>query len=170
MTAGEHVVVRDARPEDVAGICGFGEAHVRPHYAPLIGAEAADAQVRLWWSEEQVAAAVGAGLVVVAVSEEGIVGVAQRGRDGADHVVYKLYVAPRLRGRGVGPQLVDALVRQLPAGIDRLYVEHVAANERAAAFYEREGFVVERVDAGTTGDPARAVVWRARDLRGPGAG
>src|SRR3954466_15657016 len=31
-------VVRDARPGDVVEICRFGEEHVRPHYAPLIGA------------------------------------------------------------------------------------------------------------------------------------
>jgi hypothetical protein len=39
-------VVRDAEHGDVAAICRFGEAHTRPHYAPLIGAEAADEQVR----------------------------------------------------------------------------------------------------------------------------
>jgi hypothetical protein len=36
------MVVRDATPDDLAGICGFGAAHVRDHYAPLIGARAAD--------------------------------------------------------------------------------------------------------------------------------
>ena len=33
-------VVRDAEPGDVRAICRFGEAHIRPHYAPLIGATA----------------------------------------------------------------------------------------------------------------------------------
>ncbi|MGI5501098.1 GNAT family N-acetyltransferase [Lentzea sp. CA-135723] len=151
MAATENPVVRDARPEDVVGICRFGEAHVEPHYAPLIGAEAAAAQVTRWWNEEQIAAAVSGGLVVVAVVGERIVGVGQRGRRGEDHVIYKLYVDPALRGGGIGPRLIGALVAHV--GAAEFYVEHFAANERAGAFYEREGFEVRRVEDG--------VVWRS---------
>lgn len=46
-----------------------------------------------------------------------------------------------------------------------LYVEHFAANARADAFYEREGYRVERVEPSPSGDPALAQVWRVRDLR-----
>ena len=157
-------VVRDARHDDVEAICRFGEAHIRPHYAPLIGAAAADEQVRRWWNETHIGAAVAEGLVVVAEADGQIVGVGQRGRRGADHVVYKLYVHPRHRGRGLGRQLLGALTRQLPAHADRLYIEHFVANERAGAFYEREGFTVERIESSPTEDPALGVVWRARHL------
>jgi ribosomal protein S18 acetylase RimI-like enzyme len=104
------------------------------------------------------------GLVVVAEADGQVVGVGQRGRSGADHVVYKLYVHPQHRGRGLGPQLLDALTRQLPADTDRLYIEHFVANERAGTFYEREGFTVERIESSPTEDPALGVVWRARHL------
>lgn len=167
MTARAEPVVRDAKQDDVAAICRFGQAHIRPHYAPLVGAEAADEQVRRWWNEKHVGAAVAEGLVVVAEAGGQVVGVAQRGRRGADHVVYKLYVDPQHRGRGLGPQLLDALARQLPADADRLYIEHFVANERAGAFYEREGFTVERIEPGPAQDPALGVVWRARDLDVP---
>lgn len=150
------MTVRDARAGDVPAIRRFGEAHIRAHYAPLLGPEAADAQVTRWWSETQISAAVADGLVVVAEDDGALVGVGQRGRRGADHVVYKLYLDPDHRGHGVGPLLLDALVRQLPATADRLYVEHFAANTRAGAFYEREGFTVDRVE----GD----IVWRSRAL------
>ncbi|MEJ2853120.1 MULTISPECIES: GNAT family N-acetyltransferase [unclassified Saccharothrix] len=164
--------VREARPDDVVAICRFGEAHIRPHYAPLIGVAAADEQVRRWWNETHVDAAVAEGLVVVAEpdaetdaeTDGHVVGVGQRGRRGADHVVYKLYVHPRHRGHGLGLRLLDALIKQLPADTDRLYVEHFAANERAGAFYEREGFTVERIEPSPTGNPALGVVWRARPL------
>lgn len=154
--------VRDAEQDDVIAICRFGEAYIRPHYRPLIGAAAADEQVRKWWNETHIGAAVAEGLVVVAEAEGQLIGVGQRGRSGADHVVYKLYVHPEHRGRGLGPRLIDALTRQLPADADRLYIEHFVANERASTFYEREGFTVERVEPSPTGNPALGVVWRRR--------
>jgi ribosomal protein S18 acetylase RimI-like enzyme len=157
-------VARDAGHDDVMAICRFGQAYIRPHYAPLIGAAAADEQVRNWWNETHIGAAVAEGLVVVAEAGGQVVGVGQRGRRGADHVVYKLYIHPQYRGRGLGPQLIDALTRQLPANADRLYIEHFVANERAGAFYEREGFTVERIEPSPTGNPALGVVWRRRYL------
>lgn len=157
-------VIRDAVPADVGAICAFGEVHVRAHYTPLVGPRAADGQVRSWWNPTYVGTAVEGGLVVVAEQDGACVGVAQRGRAGDDHVVHKLYVAPRLRGHGLGPRLLDALARRLPADVRRLCVEHLAANTRAAAFYEREGFTVERVDRDPSGDPGRDLVWRVRTL------
>ncbi|GAA4525064.1 GNAT family N-acetyltransferase [Amycolatopsis samaneae] len=167
MAPGAVPVVRDAGPGDVAAIRRFGEACVRPHYTPLIGADAAADQVRRWWNETYLGGAVAAGLVVVADDGGQVVGVGQRGRSGADHVIYKLYVHPRYRGHGWGPRLLDALAARLPADADRLCVEHFAANGRAGAFYEREGFAVERIEPDPTGDPALGVVWRARPLAPP---
>jgi hypothetical protein len=45
-----------------------------------------------------------------------------------------------------------------------LYIEHFVGNERAGAFYEREGFTVERIEASPTEDPALGTVWRACQL------
>jgi ribosomal protein S18 acetylase RimI-like enzyme len=164
MTSSAGPVVREAGHDDVAAICRFGEAYIRPHYAPLIGTEAADEQVRRWWNETHVAAAVAERLVVVAEEDGQLLGVGQRGRSGADPVIYKLYVHPEHRGRGLGPRLLAVIIGRLPADADRLYVEHFVANERAGAFYERQGFTVERIEPGPTGDPALGIVWRARQL------
>jgi GNAT superfamily N-acetyltransferase len=163
-------VVREATHDDVAAICRFGEAHIRAHYAPLIGAEAADQQVRRWWNATEIGAAVDEGFMVVAETDGQLVGVGQRGRRGTAHVVYKLYVHPQYRSLGLGPLLLDALIRQLPANADRLYVEHFTANERAGTFYEREGFTVERIDSGPTENPALGIVWRVRYLAPAGEG
>ncbi|HXY47306.1 MAG TPA: GNAT family N-acetyltransferase [Thermoplasmata archaeon] len=160
-------VVRDATKDDVAAICRFGEAHIRAHYTPLIGAEAADQQVIRWWNETEIGAAVDRGFVVVAETDGQLVGVGQRGRRGADHVIYKLYVHPEYRDRGLGPLLLHALSKQLPANTDRLYVEHFVANERAGTFYEREGFTLERVESGPTENPGLGIVWRVRHLARP---
>ena len=75
MASSAEPAVRDAERGDVAAICRFGEAHIRPHYAPLIGAEAADEQVRRWWNEAHLGAAVAGGLVVVAEADGQILGV-----------------------------------------------------------------------------------------------
>jgi ribosomal protein S18 acetylase RimI-like enzyme len=158
-------IVRAARPADVGAICRFGEAHIPAHYAPLIGADAADRQVRMWWTEEQISAAVAAGLVVVAEFDGQVVGVGQRGRRDVEHVIYKLYLDPAHRGCGLGPRLIDGLVDQLPDTAQRIWVEHFAANERAGAFYEREGFRIEHIEPGQSADPRLAVVWRVRDIR-----
>jgi GNAT superfamily N-acetyltransferase len=164
MASSDKPIVRDAGHDDVVAICRFGEAHIRQHYAPLIGAAAADEQVRRWWNETHIGAAVADGLVVVAEAGGQLVGVGQRGRRGVDHVVYKLYIHPCHRSRGLGPRLLDALTRQLPTNADRLYIEHFVANERAGAFYEREGFIVDRIESSPTGNPALGVVWRSRPL------
>lgn len=150
------VVLRVAGPDDVPALVRFGEDVVPAHYAPLIGEAAARAQVRDWWRPEQLAEAVAAGQVVLAEADGALVGMAQRGRWGADHVVWKLYVHPDHRGTGLGPRLLA----QLTAGLDgdRVLLEHFAANERAAAFYEREGFAVDHVEPSAVGD----VVWRVR--------
>lgn len=160
-------IVRDAKPGDVDAIRRFGEEHVQPHYAPLIGADPAAEQVRRWWNRAQLDAAVTSGHVVVAEADGHIVGVAQRGRRGADHVVYKLYVSPDWRGHGLGPRLLDALIDHLPADATRLCIEHFAANTRAGSFYEREGFTVDRIDPST---PALDVVWRSRAVEPPDLG
>ncbi|MDT4941802.1 MAG: hypothetical protein QOJ34_1891 [Pseudonocardiales bacterium] len=53
--------------------------------------------VRTWWNETYVGGAVADGLVVVAETDGELVGVAQRGRRGNDHVIYKLDVHPEHR-------------------------------------------------------------------------
>ncbi len=162
MPSGPVPVIRDAAADDIAAICRFGEVHVRAHYVPIIGEGPADEQVRRWWNETYIAEGVARGQVVVADDGGELVGVGQRGRNGADHVIYKLYVHPDHRGRGIGPLLIAGLVRQLPPGTDRLFIEHFAGNERAGAFYEREGFAVDHVEPGAS--DALAVVWRVREL------
>lgn len=162
--AADDLVVRTAEAGDVAQVCAFGEAHIRPHYTPLIGAEAADEQVARWWRPEQILPAAVQGRIVVATAADRVVGVAQHGRDGEDAVLYKLYVDPRRRGHGLGPRLVAAVEDSLPPDVRRLCVEHFAGNVRAAAFYEREGFAVERVEPSATGSRALDVVWRARPI------
>ncbi len=79
-------------------------------------------------------------------------------------MVYRLYVHPGHRCRGLGLRLLDALTSALPADAERLFIEQVEAHGRAAALYQREGFTVDRIESSPTGDPALGVVWRSRPL------
>lgn len=156
--------IRLAVSDDVDEICQFGRDVVAPHYEPIVGSDEASAQIGRWWNAPYIRDAVGAGLLTVAEAGGALVGIAQRGRMGTDHVIYKLYVRPAYRNHGLGKRLIAAVVEQLPTGVDRLCVEQFAANTRAGAFYQREGFMVERVEPSSSGDPRRAQVWYARKI------
>jgi hypothetical protein len=56
------------------------------------------------------------------------------------------------------------VIEALPEGTTRVLLEHVAGNDRAAAFDEREGFVQLRTAPAASGDPAAATVWRVHSL------
>lgn len=155
--------LRVADRADVPAVCQFGQDFIREHYAPLIGLPAADAQVRIWWNETRIDAAIRDGLVIVAEDAGQVIGVGERGTWDGMHVVWKLYVHPAHRGLGLGPRLIDALVKQLPSDAERLFIEHLAGNERAGLFYEREGFAVDRIEPSPDGDRALDTVWRVRD-------
>ncbi len=121
-TASEpRVGVRLAASSDVAAIVAFGAVVVPPHYTPILGAAAAQSQVDHWWTPERMAAAAVAGRVHVAIGGRGLageqlIGVVETGTYGDDQVIWKLYLAPQARGRGLGVELLDRAVAALPTG------------------------------------------------------
>ncbi len=156
--------MRPARASDVPAITDFAAAVVPAHYEPILGADAAHDQLR-WWTTERMAAAVAGSRVQVAMAAGGIVGVCESGELDSEQVIWKLYVAPGLRGRGIGLALLEHAIAGLPARTDHVLLEHFAGNTRAAAFYARQGFDVVRTEPAASGDPAAAVVWRSRRLK-----
>ncbi|GAA5163982.1 N-acetyltransferase [Ornithinimicrobium tianjinense] len=153
------MAIRLARADDLAAIERFAVDVVPAHYAPILGEDAALAQLQ-WWTPARMQPAVEAHRVHVAVEGQAIVGVAETGVLGEDHVVWKLYLAPELRGRAIGADLLQHAVAPLRKVTDHVLVEHFAGNTKAARFYEREGWAVVRTEASRSGDPAAAIVWR----------
>ncbi|MEX0796936.1 MAG: GNAT family N-acetyltransferase [Acidimicrobiia bacterium] len=160
--------VRVALPAEVEAICEFGASYIPQHYGPLLGAEAARAQVDNWWNRDRMERAVDEGRVVVAEDGGMVLGVGEWSLYEGVPVIWKLYVNPLHRGEGTGPRLIDAIIDEVPDEMDRIRVETFAVNRKAVAFYEREGFrEIRTVEHGT--DPAMTVVWleRSLDQRGP---
>lgn len=156
-------MVRPARLLDVDAITAFGSRVVPQHYAPILGIDAAEAQLR-WWTSERITASVAESRIQLAMSGDGVVGVCETGEFDDEQVIWKLYVDPHVRSRGIGVALLNQAIAMLPTDTDHVLVEHFAGNTRAAAFYQREGFRVVRLVPSASGDPAAAVVWRTRDL------
>lgn len=129
-----HPTIRGAIESDTAAICAFGSRYVVAFYAPILGAEAARSQVDTWWSDAAMRPAVAAGAVVVAVGEEEIVGVAQFDIDLTPPMIWKLYLHPSLRGHGIGPRLLEAVIARLPRDAMSVGIEHFTANTRAGNF------------------------------------
>lgn len=156
------VDVRLATSDELEAICEFGAAHIPEHYGPLLGLDAAQAQVDDWWTRERMSRAVDEGRVVVAIEEGDIVGVGEWSLYGGNPVIWKLYVHPSHRSEGIGPRVIAAIIDHLPEGVNRLQVEHFAVNQRASAFYEREGF--QELHTVEHSNPVMNVIWRERSL------
>lgn len=161
--SGLRTSVRPAVDSDVPAIEAFAADVVPAHYAPILGAHAANDQLR-WWSNERLTNAVAEARVQLAVSAGTLLGVCETGALDREQVIWKLYLSPGARGRGLGVALLEHAIAALPAGTEYVMLEHFAGNTRAAAFYQREGFEVVRIEPAASGDPSAAVVWRCRDL------
>jgi GNAT superfamily N-acetyltransferase len=83
-------------------------------------------------------------------------GVAEVGRGTAASVIWKRDVKPERRGRGIGRALLRAAISEAPREVSRVLLEHFTGNERAAAFYELEGFEHLHTEPAASGDPAAA--------------
>ena len=80
------------------------------------------------------------GVAVVDASVVGTVGGLRHTFDTVELV--SMWVAPEVRGTGVGEALIDAVVRWSgPRAVERITLEVRNGNRRAAALYERAGFV-----------------------------
>jgi ribosomal protein S18 acetylase RimI-like enzyme len=62
-------------------------------------------------------------------------------------IVENIFVVPGRRGEGIGSALLDAAEAELGArGVDAVSLEVMAENDRALAFYRRQGYEPHRVE------------------------
>jgi ribosomal protein S18 acetylase RimI-like enzyme len=88
-------------------------------------------------------------VILVAESQDGVLGYAYAGLEGADYmalrgpagVLHDLVVDPGHRGQGIGRRLLDAMIEALAArGAPRVVLSTAERNEDAQRLFERAGF------------------------------
>ena len=140
----------------------IGEVHVRSWQAAYEGLIPADFLARL--SAETRAAAwarrIGDGGRVLVVEDDGVVaGFAAFGPE----QLYALYLLPEFWGRGLGRLLHDRAVEEMSGDSAVLWV--LSTNERAKAFYGRQGWVDDGARQTETIDDGRVTLEEMRFRR-----
>lgn len=161
--ATEGLLVREAVLGDEAGIARVHIDSWRETYGPLFDERFFDETMlerRLSFWRGYLQLSPRPGRMAVAVDAEHILGFANAGDSvgqDAEHghpvvrplTLFSIYLMEVGHGTGVGQQLLDATVRQDPA---QLWV--LAANHRAIAFYERNGFEFDGTESTDAANPA----------------
>jgi ribosomal protein S18 acetylase RimI-like enzyme len=144
------VVVRPAEPRDLAEVSKLAGALVRMHHAVdpqrfLLVDNVEDGYA--WWLSRQIQNK--SAVVLVAVEGDAVVGYAYgtlEERDwnmllDAHGAVQDILVAEPTRRRGVGGQLLDAMLRELEGkGVPRVVLSTMVGNESAQRLFRSRGF------------------------------
>ncbi|WP_369904258.1 GNAT family N-acetyltransferase [Amycolatopsis sp. CA-126428] len=140
----------------------IGEIHVRSWQAAYAGLIPAEFLARLSASSRAAAWArrIGDGGGVLVAEEDGVIaGFAAFGPS----QLYALYLLPEFWGRGLGRTLHDRVVEELSGDSAVLWV--LATNERAKAFYVRQGWVDDGARQTETIDDGRVTLEEMRFRR-----
>jgi ribosomal protein S18 acetylase RimI-like enzyme len=157
------LTIRSATLSDAAAI---GEVHVASWQAAYAGLIPADFLAGLSASSRAASWARligdGTGQVLVAENDGVVVGFAAYG----DGRLYALYLLSEYWGRGLGRQLHDLVVAGLAAaGHDSAVLWVLSTNERAKAFYVRQGWVDDGATQTETIDEGRVTLEERRFRR-----
>jgi GNAT superfamily N-acetyltransferase len=147
------------RAATVADATAIGEVHVRSWQAAYAGLIPADFLARLSAESraESWARLIGDGGPVLVAEEDGVIaGFAAYG----DERLYALYLLPEYWGRGIGRALHERVVEGMAGDSAILWV--LSTNERAKAFYVRQGWVDDGATQSETIDEGRVTLEERR--------
>jgi GNAT superfamily N-acetyltransferase len=147
------------RAATVADATAIGEVHVRSWQAAYAGLIPADFLARLSAESraESWARLIGDGGPVLVAEEDGVIaGFAAYG----DERLYALYLLPEYWGRGIGRALHERVVEGMSGDSAILWV--LSTNERAKAFYVRQGWVDDGATQTETIDDGRVMLEERR--------
>ena len=154
--------VRLAEMSDLVAIRDFGRRVVVGFYESIGLHDYGEAVVTQYWESSAQEDAIAEGRVIVAAEDDAIVGVTEFGWYEGEPIMWKLYVEPRMRGRGIGSKLVDGVIAAVAGMASSVLTEHAAENHEAARFYERIGFSVAWIEDGE--GPGATTIFRRKQL------
>jgi len=139
-----HYTVRPGQRGDIAGIQEVARASWHGAYHEIFSKESMDSFLASAYSRVSLRASLAnhRATFIVAVLDGRVLGFCQFGDRGAGPELFRLYIHPRVWGRGVGRRLLSHAEMQLAAcGGRRYFVTVHNRNERAKGFYAKQGFV-----------------------------
>jgi GNAT superfamily N-acetyltransferase len=139
------VRIRDAVPGDIDAIIEIGHRTWPATYG-FAGDEYVRNGLATWWSTEAIERSLRDTTVLVAATDDGLLGVGNIDLRGETPVIWKLNLLPGTQGSGAGTALITALLERAPGR--RVRLEYVDGNYRAAGFYKRRGFTELRREPG----------------------
>lgn len=154
--------VRLAEMSDLVAVRDFGRRVVVGFYESIGLPEYGEAVVTRYWESNAQEDAIEEGRVIVADDDGAIVGVTEFGWYEGEPIMWKLYVEPLMRGRGIGSKLVDGVIAAVAGRASSVLTEHAAENNEAARFYERTGFNVAWIEEGQ--GPGATTIFRRKQL------
>lgn len=136
-------LVRPGRRGDIAGIQEVARASWHSAYQKIFSQESMDSFLASAYSRVSLRAGLGnrRATFLVAAKEGRALAFCQFGDRGAGPELFRLYVHPRIWGRGVGRRLLSHVEMQLAVcGARRYFITVHDRNERAMVFYAKQGF------------------------------
>jgi ribosomal protein S18 acetylase RimI-like enzyme len=142
------VRVRDASTLDAAAVTAIGKRAVPAQYDGLVDPTAVDAAVAQTYSLEAISECIQRCVrapdaeFLVAERSSQVVGFLHYDCFGPEPELHRLYMDSRIRGGGVGTQLIEQLHSRLPPSSSEYMLLVLEGNDRAVRFYERHGLQV----------------------------
>ncbi|WP_240322786.1 GNAT family N-acetyltransferase [Austwickia chelonae] len=135
------VSVREARGDDLEAIRDLGLLAFPTTYRGIIEPELIQLLLAKWWTKDALVPIIRAGRAFVACLDGKVVGMCSYGPHSGAQVLWKLYVHPEMRGRGIASALLAAAEERATGSGMSLRISYTDGNRNAAAFCTRHGFV-----------------------------
>lgn len=140
-TVGMRINISRASLDNIDAIRFVGVSAWLATYGKSYGARFVVDGLDRFWCDAAIRNEVVAGQFDIASVGERVVGVSQVESLESDFVLWKLYVLPEWQGLGIGTELLDAVKRRALDESRGLLTEYATRNERAGAFYRRQGLL-----------------------------
>jgi ribosomal protein S18 acetylase RimI-like enzyme len=162
-------VVRRCRPHDIASLSRLLKVCWHATYDRMLGERQAVQAGRHLHSKFNLGLWIARSLisrdstVLVATRDGTPVGHAMAQRDGAEIILYSLYVHPEWQGKGIGSALLDAVIAGHPEA-KAIRLEVLKDNAAAIAWYRTKGFESYGATENATGTAGIASAYMDKKL------